>query len=157
MRKQPRTQGCLRTRPLTPLVTFQPCGRLFIGGLANRLGCTVVWPPKPVLFVLFFVLFCRYPCPARKPTMLALFFLFFVMLTGQEESVLEEAAVLRRLTHSSVVHLLRFETLPSYHYLVLEVCFACFRKPRFFVCVFLATGALTRVDPCTPLAYVNLV
>lgn len=50
---------------------------------------------------------------------------------GQEENVLEEAAVLRRLTHTSVVRLLRFETLPSYHYLVLEVCFACLWKPRF--------------------------
>lgn len=38
-----------------------------------------------------------------------------------EESVLEEAAVLGRLSHSSIVRLLSFQTLPNYHYMVLEV------------------------------------
>ena len=39
----------------------------------------------------------------------------------QEECALEEATVLSRLSHSSIVRLLSFESLPSYHYLVLEV------------------------------------
>lgn len=40
---------------------------------------------------------------------------------SQEESVLEEAAVLSRMSQSSVVSLLSLDSLPSYHYLVLEV------------------------------------
>ncbi|CAM9560483.1 unnamed protein product, partial [Hapterophycus canaliculatus] len=39
----------------------------------------------------------------------------------EEESVLEEAAVLQRLSQSSIVSLLRKESLPSYHYLVMEL------------------------------------
>lgn len=39
----------------------------------------------------------------------------------EEESALEEATVLSRLSHSSIVRLLSFESLPSYHYLVLEL------------------------------------
>lgn len=71
------------------------------------------------------------PRPQTSHADVVFYFIFFLLLFGQEESVLEEAAVLRRLTHSSVVRLLRFETLPSYHYLVLEVCFACFGNPVF--------------------------
>lgn len=40
---------------------------------------------------------------------------------SQEESVLEEAAVLSRMSQSSIVSLLSLDSLPSYHYLVLEV------------------------------------
>lgn len=41
---------------------------------------------------------------------------------SQEESVLEEAAVLSRMSqNSSIVSLLSLDSLPSYHYLVLEV------------------------------------
>lgn len=40
---------------------------------------------------------------------------------SQEERALEEATVLSRLSHSSIVRLLSFESRPSYHYLVLEV------------------------------------
>lgn len=43
------------------------------------------------------------------------------MLFSQEESVLEEAAVLSRMSQSSIVSLLSLDSLPSYHYLVLEV------------------------------------
>lgn len=39
------------------------------------------------------------------------------------EGVLEEAAVLKRLSHSSIVSLMKFESLPSCNYLVLEVGF----------------------------------
>lgn len=35
--------------------------------------------------------------------------------------MLEEAAVLSRMSQSSIVSLLSLDTLPSYHYLVLEV------------------------------------
>lgn len=42
-----------------------------------------------------------------------------------EEGVLEEAAVLGRLAHSSIVRLMTFESLPNCNYLVLEVSVWC--------------------------------
>lgn len=86
----------------------------------------IFWNTFPAVCMAIHPCFFKEYSPLKLlifPTLLAVYFSFL-----QEESVLEEAAVLQRLSQSSIVSLERKESLPSYHYLVMEVSCSLSRR-----------------------------
>ena len=85
-------------------------------------ACCLLPVPPGGRLVFILVHFAPCPCQRGVPLSHPVTTYMGLFLGGrQEESTLEEAAVLSKMSHQSIVRLLEFESLPHYHFLVLEV------------------------------------